>query len=62
MTATNEGERFRSKITGRVYGLKKTVDQMVVLETPDGTNQVLTGLDSLTVFYERELEKDEDQE
>jgi hypothetical protein len=32
------------------------------LETPDGTNQVFTGLDSLTVFYEREPKTDEDQE
>jgi hypothetical protein len=62
MTAANEGEKFRSKITGRVYNLIKTVDQMVVLETPDGTNQVLTGLDSLTVFYEGEPKTDEDQE
>jgi hypothetical protein len=61
MIATKE-ERFRSKITGRVYDIKRTVDQMVVLETPDSTNQIVTELNNLSVFYERELNKDEDQE
>jgi len=61
MTATDERERFRSKITGNVYEVKKVADKMVVLESLNGKSQLLTDLNNIALFYERELKKDEDQ-
>jgi hypothetical protein len=58
---TREGARFRSKITGNVYEVKKIVDSMVVLGSLDGTSQVLRELDNMALFYEREPTKNEDQ-
>jgi hypothetical protein len=63
MIATDQRERFRSKITGNVYEVKKIADKMVVLESLNGKSQVLTDLNNIELFYERELKKkDEDQE
>ncbi len=61
MTATDERERFRSKITGNVYEIKKIADKMVVLESLNGKSQLLTDLNNIELFYEREPKKDEDQ-
>ena len=61
MTATDEKERFRSKITGNVYEVKRIVNEMVVLESLNGTSQLLTDLNNIALFYERELKRDEDQ-
>jgi hypothetical protein len=61
MIATNENDRFRSKITGNVYEVKKIVNQLIVLESLNGASQVLTELDNIALFYERESKKDEDQ-
>jgi hypothetical protein len=54
--------RFRSKITGNVYEVKKIVNEMIILESLNGTSQVLTDLNNIALFYERKLERDEDQE
>ncbi len=62
MMATHESDRFRSKITGNVYEVKKIADQMIVLETLNGKSQVLTESDNIALFYEREPKKDEDQD
>ncbi len=62
MIAMNEKDRFRSKITGNVYEVKKIANQMIVLESLNGTNQVLTELDNIALFYEREPKKDDDQD
>jgi hypothetical protein len=61
MITTNEKDRFRSKITGSVYEVKKIVEQMVVLKSLNGTSEVLTELNNIALFYERELKKDEEQ-
>lgn len=61
MIAANERERFRSKITGNVYAVKKIANKMIVLESINGTSQVLMDLNNLALFYEREQKKDEDQ-
>ena len=61
MKAPNERHRFRSKITGNVYEVKKIANQMIVLESLNGKSQVLTELDNMALFYEREPKKDEDQ-
>ena len=58
--AAHEKYRFRSKITGRVYEIKKIEKQMVVLESLNGASQVLTDLNNIALFYEREPKKDED--
>jgi len=59
--ATHENDRFRSRITGNVYEVKKIVDNMIVLESLNGMSQILTELSNLGLFYEREQEKGEDQ-
>ena len=61
MMATHENDRFRSKITGNVYEVKKIVNNMIILESLNGTSQILTELSNLALFYESEQEKDEDQ-
>jgi len=62
MMTTHEADRFRSKITGNVYQVKKIVDQMIVLETLNGTSQVLTELNNIALFYEREPKEDENDD
>jgi hypothetical protein len=47
------GEIFRSCLTGKVYQVKRICDQMVVLESLNGLNQVLTGRDHIRLFYEK---------
>ena len=59
MITTHESDRFRSKITGNVYEVKKIADKMIVLESLNGTSQVLTELNNLPLFYESEQKKDE---
>jgi hypothetical protein len=62
MMMTHERDRLRSKITGNVYEIKKIVNEMVVLESLNGTSQVLTESKSIGLFYDSEPKKDEDQE
>jgi hypothetical protein len=61
MTAIHENDRFRSRMTGNVYEVKKIADKMVVLESLNGTSQVLTELNNIALFYEKEPKKIEDQ-
>ena len=61
MAGIHESDRFRSKITGNVYEVKKIIDKMVVLESLNGKSQVLTELNNIAIFYEKEPKKDEDQ-
>ena len=60
MTA-RESDRFRSKITGNVYEVKKIASRMIVLESLNGKRQVLTELNNIALFYKEELKEDEDQ-
>jgi ABC-type Na+ transport system ATPase subunit NatA len=57
------GEIFRSSLTGKVYEVRRVLDQMVVLQSFNGLNQVLTGKENLRLFYEKvfsiELKKNE---
>jgi len=62
MMATHGSDRYRNKLTGNVYEVKKIVDKMIVLESLNGRSQVLTDLNNITLFYERESEKDEGQD
>lgn len=61
MAAVHEKDRLRSKITGNIYEVKKIVNEMIILESLNGTSQVLTDLNNIALFYERELKRDEDQ-
>jgi hypothetical protein len=51
------GDTVRSILNGMEYQVKKIVDKMVVLESQDGKNQILTDLDNLTLFYKKVGEK-----
>ena len=62
MKETQVSDRFRSKITGNVYEVKKIVNEMIVLETPNGKGRVLTDLNNIALFYEKEQKKDGNQE
>jgi len=61
MIVMKEGQRYRSRITGDVYDLKRVVHERAVLEAPNGTSEVLTDLTTLKLFYQREPKRDEDQ-
>jgi hypothetical protein len=47
------GEIFKSSLTGRVYEVKRILDQMVVLQSLNGLSQVLTAKENLNLFYEK---------
>ena len=47
-----EGEKTRSILTGKIYEVKIVEDCSVVLESLDGSSQVLTEKDNLKLFYE----------
>ncbi len=61
MMTTHETDRCRNKIAGNVYEVKRILDQMVVLGSLNGRSQVLTELNNISLFYEKESKKDEDQ-
>ena len=61
MMTTHESDRLRSKITGNVYEVKKILNEMVVLESLNGKSQMLTDLNNIALFYEKEPKKDECQ-
>jgi hypothetical protein len=52
MTSLKKGELWRSHLTGMVYRIKTIKDQMVVMESLNGLNQVLTSKENLNLFYE----------
>lgn len=45
------GKKYRSIVTGKTYQIKMIKDQMVVLESENGLNQVLTNKENLHLFY-----------
>ena len=47
------GEKFTNCLTGRVYRVGTINKEWVVLESEDGSSQVLTGRASLSAFYSR---------
>jgi hypothetical protein len=52
MTAAT-GDRLRNNLTGTMYRVKVIKGKLVVLETEDGTSQLLTEKDSIKLFYEK---------
>ena len=47
------GEIFKSSLTGKVYEVRRISDQMVILQSLNGLNQVLTLKENLNLFYEK---------
>ncbi len=48
-----EGEKRRSILTGKIYEVKIVEDWSVLLESLDGSSQVLTEKDNLRLFYKK---------
>jgi len=49
----NEADRLKSNLTGKVYKVKTVKVKQVVLESEDGSSQVLTEMENLKLFYEK---------
>jgi len=49
----NEGDRLKSNLTGKVYKVKMVKVKQVILESEDGSSQVLTEVENLKLFYEK---------
>ena len=49
------GDRFKSHLTEKNYNVKLIRDYSVILESEDGSSQVLTNEGNLDLFYERIL-------
>ena len=47
------GDRLRNNLTGTMYRVKVIKGRLVVLETEDGSCQMLTEKDSIKLFYEK---------
>ncbi len=50
--ATREAKKVRRIIDGKDYRIKKIVGQMVLLESEDKQDQILTEVDNLKLFYQ----------
>jgi hypothetical protein len=48
-----EEDVLKSVLTGKIYKIKTTRDQIVILESLDGSSQVLTERSNLKWFYEK---------
>jgi hypothetical protein len=46
------GERLRSRRTNEIYKIKLTKDERVILDSLDGSSQILTERRALDLFYE----------
>jgi hypothetical protein len=53
MITLTTGEIFKSSLTGKAYEVRRILDRMVVLQSLDGLNQVLTEKENLNLFYEK---------
>jgi hypothetical protein len=53
-----EGDRYRSKITGHEYEVREIRGRMVILQTENGKDQVITELNNLKLFYKKVEKKD----
>ena len=48
-----EGELVKCKLDGKDYVIIKIVGKGVVLKAKDGEKEIITGTDSLRIFYEK---------
>lgn len=47
------GEVLRNSVTGKVYEIKWIKDQMIILKSMEGINQILTWRNNINLFYEK---------
>jgi hypothetical protein len=47
------GEIFKNSLTGKVYEVRKILDQMVILLSLNGMNQVLIAKENINLFFEK---------
>jgi len=48
-----EGNLVKSILTGKIYKIKNVSDWMAILESFEGSSQVLTEKSNLNLFYEK---------
>jgi hypothetical protein len=48
-----EKDPVKSVLTGKIYEIKTTRDSIVILQSLDGSSQVLTEKSTLNLFYEK---------
>lgn len=53
MIIPEEGEILKYLPTGDVFEVKKTTNQFVILDSPDGLTQIMTGKRSLVNLFEK---------
>ena len=53
-----ERDRFKSLLTQKNYNVKLIKDYSVILESEDGSSQVLTNEENLQLFYKKILDRD----
>jgi hypothetical protein len=47
------GEVLRSTLTGKVYEVRRILNQTVILQSLNGLNQISTPKENLNLFYEK---------
>jgi hypothetical protein len=47
------GEVMKNRSTGNIFEVKKITDQFVILSSPDGLMQIMTGRKSLIHLFEK---------
>lgn len=48
-----QGEVMKNRSTGNIFEVKKITDQFVILSSPDGLMQIMTGRKSLIRLFEK---------
>lgn len=61
MASLTIGEKCQSLLTGKTYWVKMIKDQMVVLDSIDGSSQVLTNRENFHLFYKKVLQAEDGQ-
>jgi len=51
---TKEGDTVKSLINGKCDEVRKIVKSMAVLQSQEGNSQILTEVESLSLFYKRQ--------
>ena len=53
---TKEGDKVRCVLDDEDYIVTKIVNRLVVLKSTDGEKRIMTGKDSLKIFYKKKEE------
>jgi len=54
----NEGDKVRCVLDGEDYTVTEIVNSLVFLKSAKGEKQILTGVDSLKIFYKKKKEEE----